>query len=128
MADISGTLRKVTIDGTTFDVMADTNVTEMGSGYLNEAIPTSGRNIRKITKQANIREGIIIACNGEERDLLEKLNDRTTDFSMSYETAGGDVYRATGWISFENRETEENRATVQMHSRDNIWSSFLGNN
>lgn len=125
MGDISGTLKKVTIDGTTFDVMADTNVTEMGSGFLNEAIPTSGRNMKKVTKQANIREGIVIACNGAERELLVELNDRTTDYSMSYEDAAGDVFRTTGWISFENRETEENRATIQMHSRDNTWDSFL---
>jgi hypothetical protein len=125
MPDISGTLRKVTIDGTTFDVMADTNVTEMGSNFLNEAIPTSGRNMRKIVTQANIREGIVIACNGAERELLVELNDRQSDYSMSYEDAGGDVYRTTGWISFENRETEENRATIQMHSRDNTWDAFL---
>jgi hypothetical protein len=43
---------------------------------------------------------------------------------MSYTEASGDVYRASGWIEFESHETEENRATIQMHPR-NDWSAFL---
>lgn len=124
MGDITGTLRKVTLDGITFDVMADTNVTETGSQWQNEAIPTSGRNLKKMTRRPEIREGVVLACNGSERDLLKEMAERTTDFPMSYETAAGDVYRATGWIEFESRETEENRATIQMHPRDS-WESFL---
>ena len=124
MADITGTLRKVTLDGITFDVMGDTNVTEMGSAFQNEAVPTSGRNLRKMTRRAETREGIVLACNGAERDVLQELAERTTDFPMSYETAAGDVYRATGFIEFESRETEEGRATVQLIPR-NGWDSFL---
>jgi hypothetical protein len=122
--DITGTIRKVTLDGVTFDVMADTNVTEVGSGWQNEAVPTSGRNLRKMTKRVETREGITLACNGAEREVLKDLADRSADFPMSYETAAGDVYRATGWIEFENRETEESRATIQMLPR-NSWDAFL---
>jgi hypothetical protein len=122
--DITGTLRKVTLDGVTFDVMADTNVTEVGSAWQNEAVPTSGRNLKKMTRRVEAREGVVLACNGSEREVLKDLAERTADFPMSYETAAGDVYRATGWIEFENRETEEGRATIQMHPR-NGWESFL---
>ena len=125
MPDISGTLRKVTLDGVTFDVMADTNVSEIGSRWENEAIPTSGRNMKKMTRRPQNRESVVLACNGAERELVQELAERTTDFPMSYETAAGDVYRTVGWIEFENRETEENRATIQMHSRDNTWDAFV---
>lgn len=122
--DISGTLRRVILDGTTFDVMADTNVTEMGGAFENEGVPTSGRNMKKMTRRVETREGVVIACNGTEREILKELSERTTDFPMSYETAAGDVYRSVGWIEFENRETEENRATIQMHPRID-WESFI---
>lgn len=122
--DIVGTLRKVTLDGVTFDVMADTNISEVGSSIENEAVPTSGRNMRKMTRRAENRESVVIACNGAERELLRDLSERVGDYPMSYETAAGDVYRAVGWIEFENRETEENRATIQMHPTAN-WESFL---
>jgi hypothetical protein len=124
MGDITGTLRKVTLDGVTFDVMADTNVNEVGSAFQNEAIPTSGRNLKKMTRRVEARGGVALACNGSEREVLKDLAERTADFPMSYETAASDVYRATGWIEFENRETEESRATIQMHPR-NGWEPFL---
>lgn len=124
MGDISGSIRKVTINGITFDAMADANISETGSQYANESVPTSGRNMRKMTRRAENRESVILACNGSERSLLEELADQLDDFPMSYETAAGDVYRSTGWIEFENRETEENRATIQMCPRDR-WDSFL---
>lgn len=124
MPDVAGSIRKVTLDGTTFDVMADANITETGSAWQNEAIPTSGRNLKKMTRRPENREGVVLACNGTERELIKELAERTTDFPMSYETAAGDVYRASGWIEFENRETEESRATIQMHPRS-TWESFV---
>jgi hypothetical protein len=124
MADVTGTPRKVTLDGITFDVFADTNIKEVGSKWENAAVPTSGRNMHKMTKRVESREGITLATNGAERDILKELSERNTDFPMSYELASGDVYRATGWIEFESRETEENRSTVMLHPRTD-WSAFL---
>ncbi len=124
MGDVAGTIRKVILDGVTYDAMGDTNITEVGGAFENESIPTSGRNIKKMTKRPENREGVVIACNGAERELLKELSERLTDFTLAYQTAGGDTYRAVGWIEFENRETEENRATVQLHPRS-TWDAFL---
>lgn len=124
MSDLSGSIRKVTLDGVTYDVMADTNITEVGSAYENESVPTSGRNIKKMTRRPENREGVVLACNGAERTLLKELAERTADFPMSYETAAGDVFRAVGFIEFENRETEENRASITLMPRLG-WESFL---
>ncbi len=124
MGDVSGSIKKVTLNGVTYDVMADANVSEVGGGTANDMLPTSGRNVRKTTKRVQTREGIILACNGSERELLQALSESDGDFPMSYETAGGDTYRATGVIEFESRETEENRATVTLLPRGE-WSTFL---
>lgn len=124
MSDTAGSVRKVTLDGITFDVPGDVNISEVGSGFLNESIPTSGRTIRKMTKRAQTREGLVVIANGAERELLQELAERLNDFPISYETPGGDVYRTTGWIEFENRETEELRAAIQLHSR-NGWDAFV---
>lgn len=126
MGDVSGTIRKVVLDGVTYDAMGDANISEIGGAYENEGVPTSGRNIKKMTRRVENRENVVLACNGAERALLKELSERLTDFTMSYMTAGGDVYRATGWIEFENRETEENRATIQLHPRG-TWDPFLAN-
>jgi len=125
MSDTAGSIRKVILDGVTFDAMADTNITETVSRWENDRLPTSGRNIRKMTKRVPKAESVVVACNGAEREVLKELAERTSDFSMSYETAGGDVYRSTGSIEFENRETEELRATIQLHPATD-WATFLG--
>ena len=124
MSDIAGTVRKVILNGVSFDVMSDTNVSEMGSSTENEMLPTSGRNVLKKTKRVTTREGVVLACNGAEREVLVALADATEDFPMSYTTAGGDTYRAEGAIEFETRETEENRATIKMLPRTD-WSAFV---
>lgn len=122
--DIVGSLRRVTLDGITFDVMPDANVDEVGSAWENDALPTSGRTLRKMMKRVETREGVVLACNGSEREILREIADRQSDIPMSYETAAGDVYRCVGFIEFEKRETEENRASIKMFPRD-TWESFL---
>lgn len=124
MSDIAGSIRKLILDGITFDVPADANISEVGGGFESESIPTSGRNMHKMTRRPENRESVVVMANGAERDLLKTLSERTDDFTMSYTTAGGDVYRCSGWIEFEARETEENRATIQLHPRT-TWDAFV---
>lgn len=122
--DIVGSIRKVTLDGVTYDALHDSNVSEPGGPWQNESVATSGRNLRKMSRRSEERDGLILACNGAEREQLEELVGRTDDFTMSYQTASGDVYRCSGWVEFEKRETEEGRATVKLCPRDR-WESFL---
>lgn len=124
MSDLVGTLKKVTLDGITFNAHADANISETGSKNENSSLATSGRNLRKVLKRPEIRESVVLACNGAEREIIKQLDERLDDFPMSYTTAAGDVYRCSGWIVFESRETEEGRATIQMHPRED-WESFL---
>lgn len=122
--DLAGSIRKVTLDGVTYDAMGDSNVGETGGPWENDGVATSGRNIRKMTKRVDLRDGLVLAANGAEFEQLKELAARTDDFTMSYTTASGDVYRAMGWIEVEKRETEENRVTVKMFPRK-TWESFL---
>lgn len=124
MADVTGTLRKVTLDGVTYDVFADSNIRAVPSKYENTSIPTSGRNMHKMVRRSENREGLTLVANGAEQEALKALAERTEDFPMSYQTAAGDVYRASGWIEFESHETEENRASIQLHPRRD-WEAFL---
>jgi len=124
MADVTGTPRKVTLDGVTYDVFADTNIKSTVAAWENVAVPTSGRNMRKMTRRAQSREGITLVANGAEVENLKFLAERLDDIPMSYETAAGDVFRATGFIEFESHESEENRATVMLHPRQD-WEPFL---
>jgi len=123
--NISGTLRKVTLNGMTFSVFADTDVTEIAGAFDRESVPTTGPNMSKMTRRTQNREGLTIAANGDEFDILTGLSERTDPFPMSYETAAGDVFRATGFIHLENRSTADMKVTVQLQPVDE-WSQFVG--
>lgn len=124
MGDATGSIKKLVLDGVTYDVPGDTNISEMGGAFESEGIPTSGRTMIKMTRRAETRDGVVVGCNGAERELLQELSERTTPFTMAYTTAGGDIYRADGNINFENRETEESKATLQLIPVGK-WNAFL---
>lgn len=121
---VTGTPKKVTLDGTTFIVAADANFSEVGSKYLTENMPTSGPNIPKKTKRAEDVTDIPLIVDGAEKAILKELSERVEAFSLSYELVSGDIYRATGQIEFESRATDENRATVQLLP-EGEWTPFL---
>jgi len=125
--DITGTLRKVTLDGPSYDVMGDINVTIMGSRFENEGIPTSGRTIKKMTRRSQTIESVTLACNLDEFEALRELDERQENFSMSITLAGGDTVRSSGFIVFENWESETGTATIKMEPAEgNQWRIFTG--
>jgi hypothetical protein len=119
----AGSIRKVILDGISYVTAADSNISEIGSAYENSSVPTSGVNMRKMVRRTELRENIVLIVDDQEREALRELSDRLEDIPMSYETAGGSTFRADGWIEFENRETEENRATIKMIPRRG-WDLF----
>lgn len=123
MADVVGSLRKVTLDGVTYSVSADGGFSGPGSKFENSSIPTSGNNMRKMVKRATVKEGITLICNALEADELKSISDSMDDIPMAIENAAGDVYRATGYINFESYESEEGKASVQLHPRED-WTLF----
>lgn len=123
--DISGSIRKLTLDGITFDVMSDANLSKTGSQFENDRIATSGKSFKKMTKRVTKVESVVIKLNVDEDEILEGLAERLEDFPMSYTTASGSVYRAVGSIEYESFETMENRGTVQLHP-STTWDRFAG--
>ena len=112
MGRVAGSLRKVVIDGLTFDVAADVNVTLMTSGFETEGIPTSGRTMFKMTFRSPNAEGVVLSADPTEQDVLRQISERLTSSPMSVTLADNSVYRTVGRINFENVETEENKATI----------------
>ena len=118
---VSGTPRVLELNGIAFNLLADVDVSEMGGSVEKEAIPTSGENMMKMTRRAQTRESVVVACSDEERELLQALSERVANFPMSYTTAAGGSYHATGSIEFETRTLSENRATIKLLPVDN-WT------
>jgi hypothetical protein len=110
----SGTPRKLTLDGVSYDVAADTNITLNLSPFETEGVASSGRTMMKRTKRTQTAEGIPILASPTEQDQLRVLAERLDVFPMAVTLADGAVWRTTGNINFESAETEENRATIMI--------------
>lgn len=122
--DLSGSIIKVTVNGTGYDAVTDTNLDVVATRFKNESIATSGRNIRKQTRQVEEVKSVVIACNADERNTLKALAENQVDVTLAYTTAAGDVYRTNGWIDFEKWESMDLKGTIAMFPRDK-WEPFI---
>ena len=123
MGATTGSLQKVMVGGITFNATADGDVTETLSNVTNEAIATSGENMRKMTRRTAVREGVTITCEPSEADILRGLAESLEDIPISYTAADGSVWRTSGWIEFENRTTADGKATCKFFPRVQ-WELF----
>lgn len=119
----SGTPRKVTIDGETFNVAADANFSQT-PGRTKEGVRHTGGTMMKDTLEVENVESVTLVVTGDQFESLKEKRNRDANFPMSYELASGDVYRAVGGINLEPRESEENRVDITMIP-DGEWEPFL---
>lgn len=121
----TGTVKKVLLDGVSFDVMADANFSQVKGKYTNEEIETTGKIVQKKTIRAQKVESVNLQCSEAEAELLKTLSERDTAFPMSYTTASSKTFRTTGFINFESHDTEAGLAVVQLIPRDiDGWALF----
>lgn len=119
----SGTPRKVTLDGETFNVATDANFSQ-NPGQAKEGIRHTGGTMMKTTLEVETVESVTLIVDGTQFSSLKEKSKRDVNFPMSYEEASGDIYRAVGAINLDARETEENRIDVMLIP-DGEWEPFL---
>ena len=124
MGDLAGTIRNVKLNTISFDAMADANVTSNDSNEKEGIATSSSRNMIKVTKKVPTREGIDLAANPAEHEVILALSLETVPFPMSIEYADGSIYRTEGLINVEGHESESNKTTIIMiPTRE--WNAFV---
>ena len=118
----SGSVRKLTLDGVTFNVAADANIAMTPESEV-EAIRHSGGNSFKITKMPAQAEGAKLILSDAEYDTLKTIAKKTT-INMSYTKQDGSVWVCQGMISAGNYESEENSCEVTMFPESAEWTLF----
>ena len=114
---VPGSIIKCVIDGVTYNVPVDANFEFTLARFKNEAVPTSGVNLRKMTRQAQEVKAALM-CNTDEAMTLKTLSETNKDITMAVTLASGDVFRTSGWFDFEKYESESMKATITMCPRD----------
>lgn len=113
----AGTLRSFTIEGVSFDVVFDVNVSNLLTQFENSKIPTSGPSMTKSVRRVPTAEGIVLITDAATKAVLRDFAEQsiTEDVKFSYTSADGSVYKAVGTFNMESDETEENRTTIHVH-------------
>ena len=127
MSRNSGTIEKFTVNGVTYDVPADINITFNRSSFEIEGVPTSGRTMFKMTRRVPTMEGIVLITDAEEAEALKDVAESLADATIAVTLIDGTVYRTTGKINYESWETEENRSTITVipAKTKNAWTPFI---
>ena len=120
---VSGTPRRVTLDGVTYNVATDANFSQTPP-VTTEGVRHTGGTMMKKTLEVEQVESVTLIVTSAQNELLKELAKRNVNFPMSYELGSGDVYRAVGQINLDNRETEENRRDITLIP-DGEWRPFL---
>lgn len=121
--DVTGSIRKFTVEGISFRIMADSNISRRPTNVENTMIPTSGKAMQKKMRMTPTAEGVVLAVNAEEMETLKSFAEGLNPIKVTYQTAAGDEYRCTGQIEVEAHESEEGRANVTVLSQDD-WTLF----
>jgi hypothetical protein len=122
--DIAGSIRKCVVNGISYRVAADCNLTMPLSGYETTTVPSSGSNMFKMVKRSRNIEGLVLLTNADERAQLKAEAETISTYTLAVTNAAGDTARATGKINIENHETEENRTTVHLLPEDD-WQDAV---
>jgi outer membrane lipopolysaccharide assembly protein LptE/RlpB len=121
---IAGSIRQVSLAGTVFHVMADSNISMPPSAWENSNIPTSGPNMRRMVRRSQNIEGLVLACTADDLAALKLISESLDNITMSVTNAAGDTLRAEGTVNLESHETEENRTAVQLLP-ENEWTTSV---
>ena len=119
----SGSIRKVLIDGLSFNAAADGNFAKTPQ-IEKDAVRHSGGNMIKNTLASGNVESVKLICTPAEFDTLEGKAAEQGEFAMSYEMADGSVFRTSGEIMLGNYESEEHSVEITMIPSSGSWDLF----
>ena len=119
----AGSPRKVTIDGVTFNVTGDANIS-LTPRTEKEAIPHSGGNMIKRTLASGSAEAVKLTLTPSEYGVLEAQADGSGNISMSYEMADGSSFKTVGEVKLGAYQTEDSSCEIELLTSTGVWENF----
>lgn len=122
MAIKFGSIKGISIEGTSFDVAADANASLMPTREKGDIV-TSGKTSFTSTKKSPNIEGLTLIVDATAHALLKEYHESDQSLTLSYTDPENKVYRAAGTIDIAAKESEGGRIDVKMMPEDD-WSLF----
>lgn len=120
---VAGTPRAFSIEGISFDLAADVNLSGLLSIYENSKIPTSGKAMTKKIKRVLTVENVVLVTDWAAKEVLRTYAEQIEDVKFSFTYPDGSVLKSEGTFNIESDESEENRTTISVHPADR-WTYF----
>ncbi len=111
---VAGSVKKLTLDGTTFRLAADAEINTKFGAFESETIPTSGEDMRKMTRRSQMADGVDVTVDAVEKELLIALSERTDAYALSYKDASGVLHTSKGGISIDDSSTQDGKVTIKI--------------
>lgn len=122
MGNVSGSIRKTNIGGIPYNVAADANASKTPTETA-ESVRHSGGNMKKVTFNPGQYESVTLVLTPSEYETLE-VQAKEEDLTLSLTLADNSTWRANGWITLDNYESEENRCDITMTPKLGTWDLF----
>jgi hypothetical protein len=118
-----GSLRKCVLDGVTYDVMGDCNITFKNCGRETEFISTSGKTLYKLKKLVKSVENMELGTTPQEHDAIAALAESLAEITLSFTLADGTVYKGKGMIGYEGYESDSGKTKIKLIPNGD-WTPF----
>lgn len=111
---MAGTMKKLTLNGVSFDCVSDADWTEVFAGFTNSIMQTSGGGV--VVQESRTREvsGVQISLQSGDRSILKSIIEEGLVIDMSYVNRDGDRYSGRGTVNTDGRTTMKNIATLTL--------------
>jgi len=123
--NLTGTWRSVRIKGVSYNVAADGSPNAIPSKWSKESIPTSGTPMIKMIRRAEDVESVDLAVNADEVLVLKGVAEELDAVTLSYTTAAGDSYDASGHVHLDARDYTDGKLPVKLLPQTD-WQLTVG--
>jgi hypothetical protein len=120
----TGTIKKLVIDGVTYDVSADAKASFNPSQYETEGQATTGETMFKMTKRVQTMEGVETMMTPKQLESLRAKVDSLADLTLAITLIDGTTYRGSGRVKLDKWESDTGKATIDLIPRA-PWTPFL---
>jgi hypothetical protein len=111
----------VSIDGISYPVKADADLSVKLTSWTNERIPHSSGSMRKMIRQVQTVENVVLTVDGDDRDTLARAADKLDDVQLGFVNAAGESYFAVGSFEFDSYGTADNDVNITLQP-ENQWT------
>jgi hypothetical protein len=124
---IGGSSGNIVIDGITYPVHADADLTKLPK-FETEYVATSGESVEKRTRKDESIEAIDVAVNPLQNEQLENQSYSRAGLPCAVEFPDGSIYKCKGRVKLEGYTSQDQKQTVTITptSWEDGWTLFAG--